>query len=228
NPKKHFIRNGPEGAARKDRQAGAGTPAGAEAVQELTWQAAGGREVGLVYLVQGKLAAAEAQFRRSMALNEQRGVPGNYFENAFSLAVIDVFFRNAPEAARREVEAALRRYPFATMPAADRPYSGLAFLYGHMGQPDRAKQVMAEYEAAVPEAIRRRQPFRHGAAAAIALAEGRVQDGIKGYRAWYDEDNCSVCGLYLVARAYERAGERDSALAVYERAVTTPGYSRSF
>jgi len=114
------------------------------------------------------------------------------------------------------------------MPAADRPYSGLAWLYGHMGQPDRAKQVMAEYEAAVPEAIRRRQPFRHGAAAAIALAEGRVQDGIKGYRAWYDEDNCSVCGLYLVARAYERAGERDSALAVYERAVTTPGYSRSF
>ena len=228
NPMKHFIRISMEAAQRKYEQAETETQAAAQTIQDLTWQAAGASELASLYLVQGKLAAAEAQFRRSMALNEQRGVPGNYFENAFSLAVIDVFFRNAPEAARREVEAALRRYPFATMPAADRPYSGLAWLYGHMGQPDRAKQVMAEYEAAVPEAIRRRQPFRHGAAAAIALAEGRVQDGIKGYRAWYDEDNCSVCGLYLVARAYERAGERDSALAVYERAVTTPGYSRSF
>ena len=60
----------------------------------------------------------------------------------------------------------------------------MAVGYMKLKQPDRAKQVMAEYEAAVPEAIRRRQPFRHGAEAAIALAEGRVQDGIKGYRAW--------------------------------------------
>src|SRR5213594_1279388 len=172
NPMKHFIRIGLEAAQRKYEQAETETQAAAQTIQDLTWQAAGASELASLYLVQGKLAAAEAQFRRSMALNEQRGVPGNYFENAFSLAVIDVFFRNAPEAARREVEAALRRYPFATMPAADRPYSGLAWLYGHMGQPDRAKQVMAEYEAAVPDAIRRRQPFRHGAAAAIALAEG--------------------------------------------------------
>src|SRR5207249_3869444 len=80
----------------------------------------------------------------------------------------------------------------------------------------------------VPEAVRRSEPFRHGAAAEIAFAEGRVQDAIKGYRAWYDEDSCAVCGLYLLARAYERAGEPDSALAVYERAVTTPGYARAF
>ena len=32
----------------------------------------------------------------------------------------------------------------------------------------------------------------------------------------------------MLARAYERAGQRDSAVAVYERAVTTPGYFRAF
>ncbi|PYP45191.1 MAG: hypothetical protein DMD50_12210, partial [Gemmatimonadetes bacterium] len=95
-------------------------------------------------------------------------------------------------------------------------------------RPDRARQLLAEFEAAIPEAERRSQPFRHGAAAEIAFAEGRVQDAIKGYRAWHDEDSCAVCGLYLLARAYERAGQRDSALAVYERAVTTPGYFRAF
>ena len=62
----------------------------------------------------------------------------------------------------------------------------------------------------------------------MALAEGRVQDAISAYRAWYDQDRCAVCGLFDLARAYERAGERDSALAVYERAVTTPGLTRFF
>src|SRR5207245_6691430 len=89
-----------------------------------------------------------------------------------------------------------------------------------------ARQLLAEYEATVPEALRRGQPFRHDAAAAVAFAEGRVQDAIKGYQAWYDEDSCAVCGLFELGRAYERAGERDSALAVYERAITTPGLFR--
>src|SRR5207302_8904362 len=55
------------------------------------------------------------------------------------------------------------------------------------------------------------------------MAEGRTPDAIAGYRAWYDESGCATCGLFELARAYERAGERDSALAVYQRAVTTPG-----
>ena len=88
--------------------------------------------------------------------------------------------------------------------------------------------MLAEYAVQVPEAFRLREPFRHGAAAAVALAEGRVQDAIKEYRAWYEEDSCAVCGLYELGRVYERAGQRDSALAVYERAVTTPGMLRMF
>jgi tetratricopeptide (TPR) repeat protein len=71
-------------------------------------------------------------------------------------------------------------------------------------------------------------PLRHGVAAAIAFAEGRVQDAITEYRAWYAEDNGAVCGLFDLGRAYERAGRRDSALAVYERAVSTAGMPRLF
>jgi len=200
----------------------------AQTARDPTWQAAAAGTLAALGLVRGKLTVAEGQFRREMAANEQRGVPGKYLEDAIALAVMDAHYRNAPEAGRREVEAALRRHPLATIPAADRPYLGLAWLYAHMGRPDSARHFLAEYEAAVPEAVRRSEPFRHGAAAEIAFAEGRVQDAIKGYRAWYDEDSCAVCGLYLLARAYERAGEPDSALAVYERAVTTPGYARAF
>src|SRR2546430_4425443 len=111
---------------------------------------------------------------------------------------------------RRRVEEALRRHPLASINAADRPYTMLAWYYAEAGHPDRGRQLLAEYEVAVPEGLRRRDAFRHGAAAAVAFAEGRVQDAITGYRAWYDEAGCAVCGLFELGRAYERAGQRDS------------------
>src|SRR2546429_3357507 len=117
------------------------------------------------------------------------------------------------------VSTVVPQHPHPTLPASYRPYFGLAWLYAHLVRPDRARQLLSEYEAALPEAVRRSQPFRHGAAAEIAFAEGRVQDAIKWDRAWYDEDSCAVCGVYLLARAYERAGERDSPPPVYERAA---------
>src|SRR3989440_337152 len=227
NPMTQFVRCFLAAARRDYDSAEVETQALAQSTRDPTWQAGAASALGALGLVRGKLTVAVAQFRREMALNEQRGVPGKYLEDAIGLAVIDVHYRNAPAAAQGEVETALRRHPLASIPAADRPYVGLAWLYAHIGRPDRARQLLAEFEAAIPEAERRSQPFRHGAAAEIAFAEGRVQDAIKGYRAWYDEGSCAVCGLYLLARAYERAGQRDSAIAVYERAVTTPGYTRA-
>ncbi len=193
------------------------------AIQEQT-----GFALAYLSLVRGRVAQAEAQSRKAMAISEQRGLPGSYLKGVVGLAMMDVRYRNAPGAALRMLEEGLRRHPLASIPAEDRPYLGLAWLYAEAGRPERARQLLAEYDAAVPEAFRRRQPVRYGAAAALALAEGRVQEAITSYRAWYEQDNCAVCGLFDLGRAYERAGEGDSALAVYERAVTTPGLMRLF
>src|SRR5256885_14058839 len=102
-----------------------------------------------------------------MGLGEQRGVPGKSLDDAIGLASIDVHYHKTPDAARREVEEALRRHPLASIPAEDRPYLVLAFLYADAGQPDRARQILGEFETAVPEGARRGQPFRYGAAAQI-------------------------------------------------------------
>jgi tetratricopeptide (TPR) repeat protein len=163
-----------------------------------------------------------------MALGEQRGLVASSLEGAIGLALMELHYRNAPDAARHRVEAALRQRPLASIPAADRPYLGLAWFYAEAGQPARATQLLAEYDAAVPEGLRRRQPFRYGAAAATAFAQGHVQEAIREYRAWYAADNCAVCGLFYLARAYEQAGAVDSAIAVYERAVNTPGLTRLY
>jgi len=228
NPLRPFLRAFLEAAQRHYDSAEVAARTLEAASRDLTWHASAASGLAALHLVRGRLGAAEAQFRRAMVLDEQRGVPGRAIDDAVGIAVMDVHYRNAPDAGRREVEEALRRHPLASIPAVDRPYLALAWLYADAGRPDRARQLLAEYEASVPEGVRRGQPFRHGAAAQIAFAEGRFQDAITGYRTWYDEDGCAVCGLFLLGRAYEKAGQRDSALAVYERAVTTPGYFRAF
>ncbi len=228
NPLRPFLRGFLALAQRHYDSAEVAARSLAETSRDPTWESSAVGTLAAINLVRGRLGAAEAQLRRAIVFDEQRGVPGRSIDDAIMIAVMDVHYRNSPDAARREVEEALRRHPLATIPAEDRSYLGLAWLYADAGHPDRARQLLAEYEATVPEGVRRGQPFRYGAAAQIAFAEGRIQDAIRGYRKWYDEDACSVCGLFPLGRAYERAGERDSALAVYERAVTTPGYLRAF
>ncbi len=228
NPLRPFLRGFLALAQRHYDSAEVAARALAETSRDPTWQSSAAGALAAINLVRGKLGASEVQLRRAMVFDEERGVPGNSINDAIEIAVMDVHYRNAPDAAQREVEAALRRHPLASIPAQDRPYLGLAWLYADAGHPDRARQLLAEYESTVPEGVRRGQPFRFGAAAQIALAEGRIQDAIRGYRTWYDQDGCAVCGLFLLGRAYERAGQRDSALAVYERAISTPGYLRAF
>ena len=199
-----------------------------QVTREPAWEVGNVGTLAMLSLVRGKLADAGTYARKAVTVNEQRGVPGSELHVAVAAALIDLRYRNAPEAARRRVDEAVRRHPWSALPVEDRPYLDLAWFYAEAGRADRARQLLAEYEATVPEPTRRGQPFRYGAAAALALAEGRVRDGINGYRAWYDGGDCTACGLFELARAYERAREPDSALAVYERSITTPGLSRLF
>jgi len=228
NPMRFILRARLRDARRDFDSAAVLVQALAHAAPDEAWQGITDFTMAQLSRVEGKLAEAERHSRANLAFAERRGQPGTYVAGTVWLAMTNLRARNAPETARRQVEEALRRHPLASMRPTDRPYAGLAWFYAEAGQAERGRQLLAEYAVQVPEAFRLREPFRHAAAAAVALAEGRVQDAIKEYRAWYEEDSCAVCGLYELGRVYERAGQRDSALAVYERAVTTPGMLRMF
>ena len=195
----------------------------AEQRESAVWQAASAAGLAWLDEVRGRLGQAARDLDAFMAVSEQRGVASSYVVGAIRRGLLDLRYRHRPLAALSAVEAALGRHPLSSIPTLNRPYSALAAFYAEAGRPEAARRLLAEYERLVPERTRRGHPGQLAAAAAIALAEGRVRDAIVGYRAWTEQAENPADGLFELATAYERARQPDSALAVYERSVTAGG-----
>src|SRR6266436_2800758 len=102
NPMNRFVRAFMMLARREYDSAEVETQGLAQSAQDPTWHAGAVGALAALNLVRGKLAVGEAQLRQAMALDEQRGVPGKYLEDAIALAIIDVHYHKAPDAARRQ------------------------------------------------------------------------------------------------------------------------------
>jgi eukaryotic-like serine/threonine-protein kinase len=194
----------------------------------LFWQASTSADLGALAAVRGRLADSERHLHDAMAANEARGLAAGYVTTAIQLSSQEVLLRHDAAGGLRVLDAALRRHPLATMGALDRPYLALAIVYGLAGRADRARALVAEYDAAVARELQRGEaPLRHSAAGLLALSERRYADAIAEFRR-SDDGVCPICALALLGKAYDVAGEGDSALAVYERYVTTPWPTRVF
>ena len=175
--------------------------------------------------VRGRLAAVEVVSREQMATLERAGDRGGTLQAMLVPAWLDAWFRGDSAGALRKLEAALERFPLESIPPADRPYFSVADLYAQVGRPDLARRFREERNAAI-DAARRSAAGEADWDGMLARAEGRYDDAIEASRRYYGEVGCNLCGLYELARAYDLAGQTDSALAVYERAVTLPdGFS---
>ncbi|HET7600154.1 MAG TPA: hypothetical protein VFK09_07660, partial [Gemmatimonadales bacterium] len=175
----------------------------------------------------GKLGEAEQQLRAKMAANEARGLGPAYVAAATDLADMALRYRDRPAAALDLTAAALAKYPLDSMPALDRPYAELASIYARAGKLDQAKRLMRRFDAEVPAGVRRRMWWRHWTEGDIARAEGRMTDALAAYRAVYDEGGaCNVCGLFDLAETYDAMGQADSAIALYQRTISTPTADR--
>ncbi len=177
----------------------------------------------------GKLAESAGHLSDVMAFQEVRGLPQDYLIAATQQAELELRYRNRPAQALSIVAAALAKHPLDSMPALDRPLANLAGIYARAGKLEQAKRLMRQFETEVPEGVRRGMWWRHWPEGYIALVEGRKTDAVAAFRALYDEGGqCNVCGLYELAVTYDSVGQADSALAIYERAVSTPGVGRLF
>jgi tetratricopeptide (TPR) repeat protein len=186
------------------------------------------RDLASFALVRGRLRDAELQTRDAMMASIDGGRSADYLRDAVELAFINTWFRRQPGRGLKTVEAALARFPLDSIRLLDRPYITLALAYATAGRPDRARALLGQFERGVDPNLRRVDEYmRRYAWGQVALAEGRYQDAIAELEAYVPTPrNCLACGQDALALAYDRAGNPDSAIAVYERFLTTPNINR--
>jgi tetratricopeptide (TPR) repeat protein len=124
------------------------------------------------------------------------------------------------------VQAALDQFPLDGVEPLDRPYGELAALYAFAERPDLARAALGDFDDALaPELRRAADPTRRTILGLIAVAEDRPREAISEFRR-ADDGACAICILPLLGVAYDHAGAPDSAIAVWERFLTTPWIGR--
>ena len=179
-----------------------------------------------IRLTQGRLSDAERDLKRVVASVTRPGGAGRALSAAVRLAYLELRYRRSPAAAVRTMSSALRQYPLARMPEAERPYDEVARLFADAGQPARAQELIAEAARTRLGRSRGADANRHWTLGAIAMAEKHAWEAEIEIHSAAATHPCPVCALPQLARAYEVAGKPDSAIATYERYLRTPWQRR--
>jgi tetratricopeptide (TPR) repeat protein len=196
--------------------------------RDIEDQRSADRDLAALASARGRLDESGRHRRDAMAASAAEPNPVAYLEDAVSLALLDIWFRRRVEHGLEVTEAALRRFPLTSIKPMDRPYLALAFIYASAGKPEQARTLLAEYERAVNPIYRRVDEYqRRWVRGIVALAEKHFVDAIGEFQAFAASPrDCKPCGLAALGQAYDRAGQLDSAIAVYERYVMTPDLGR--
>ncbi|UCC48864.1 MAG: tetratricopeptide repeat protein [Gemmatimonadota bacterium] len=190
------------------------------------WQLGTSSMLAEIAEVQGRLRDAERHMRDLMTVAEEQGQYGMYIGAAVKVALYDAMFRGRRDRAISAVDAALDRYPLSSIELLERPYGLLALFYAFVEQPERARMLLAQYEAAVDPQVRNVARGEEDVVpGVIALADSRPQDAIAEFRR-ADRGPCPICLLPLLGQAYDLAEEPDSVVAIYERYLNTPWLGR--
>jgi tetratricopeptide (TPR) repeat protein len=193
----------------------------------LFWRALTSGGLAVVAATQGRLEEAEGHWADAQAADEQRDLAAEALDDELSSVWYDLLVRGDEAQAAVRLRDALKRYPLEGMPPLDRPYTQLATLAAISGQPDEAREILSEYEQEVPELIRDKSTSYRRALGSIASAEARYEEAAAEFRR-SDFGGCTHCALPGLADVYDRAGERDSAIAVRERYLAVSSFGRTF
>jgi tetratricopeptide (TPR) repeat protein len=181
---------------------------------------------GAIAAVRGRLDEAAEGWEEAGSL---MAADGSTVEALRNLVAIELMRRSAyPESDAVGLDDALAAYPLTDWDPVVRPYLDVAEAYASLGRPDRARALLEEFEASTPE------NFRHGLRAQmhavmgeIAMAEGRPEAAISEFRQSAPRPQ-ELEPMVRLARAFDAAGEADSARVHYERFLSSPHWLSVF
>src|SRR5687768_346471 len=178
------------------------------------------------------IRAAAAAYRGRIrdvdrAMDEQRkaalqsGSPGRALDFALTPVANDILFRGQPDRALARLGEILSQQPLDSIPPESRPYFFLGDIYTWLERPADVRKMRAGWEAS-----RARESWhpsdRFFWDGYVAMAEQRYRDAAVAFSQAHVESHCSPCGALLSAVAWDKAGEVDSAVTIYERVWDAP------
>ena len=182
----------------------------------------------------GQIGAASKARAQARALDLQRGGASSPLDAAIDDATLDAWFYEQPGRAAKLLDSALASVQLRSLSVSQRRYFDLARVYALAEQPDRAKSMIAAFDADVKDTTLRRamEPERHRAMSEIDIAEHRARDAVDEIRKADmlpdgPVDDCARCTYAALARAFDLAGMSDSAVVTFERYLATPYWQSS-
>ena len=177
-------------------------------------------------LTTGKLAEYVALDNRIDSMLGERGV--STFEG-IGQAVADIRIRGRMAEGAQRLEAVIAGRQWSAADPQDRPYINVAILFALAGRPERARQVLARFRAENParaNAPPTQQPLGW-VNGEIALAERQFAEAQRQFLAGDRREDgepasCDACTHFNLARAFDQAGQSDSAIGYFEHFLAVP------
>jgi tetratricopeptide (TPR) repeat protein len=168
-------------------------------------------------LARGSIGSADEVQQQRVKLMREAGLDGEALNSAIGhVAEKAMLVGDTPEL-RRELAAVYSPTAFAALPAMDRPWAEAIGGLARLGRLEEARSLSAEADALIPGEFRRVfQIELANARLEIALAEGNAQRALTQARL-RDRGACVPCAFPAYARAWDAAGNADSALFYHDR-----------
>jgi eukaryotic-like serine/threonine-protein kinase len=174
-----------------------------------------------VALLHGKVKEADRLTAEAYVQARLAGGTDLTLAQQMDLAFDQAWFHGDLQGAQRRLDEAVARTPLRSMPASLAPYRSAVASYAIAGRPDRARAIMAEFDARRHDSPTTRDSvFLHRMRGQIAIAAHDYATAQSELRIT-ERVGCLVCDLPELGRAYDLGGVPDSAIAVYERYLTT-------
>ena len=170
----------------------------------------------------GQLQTGQRFQNTAGAMAAEQGASGAELAAALDAARGAIWFRSDSAGAARTIDAAMTSYPFAKREPLDRPYLAAASVYAMLGRMDRAKAMIAGFDTAHKGLSRFNDAEdRATAMGDLLMAQGRYKDAVSEYHRG-ERPGCLICRYPQLARAFDLAGNSDSATAYFMRYIDAP------